>query len=233
MTEPLLFGTTFLAVALIAKWSATLSASGFRLPASGFRRSALPTRSRAAGWACVAAVLTRYEAWPIVAAAIGLAFVVLLRRGWTIGAALRAVRGLALWPLWALAAFLVNSKVSVGAWFVSGGFFVAENPALGHPWLAWTQIWEGLVQLAGPVLPWMAVVSAIAIVVAFVLPPKGGSYARRTAESDQCAASRTAVILPLASSRSRAPRRCRSTPTSRAIRCASATTCRWWRRRRR
>ena len=114
-------------------------------------------------------MLTRYEAWPIVATAIVLAFVVLLRRGWTMAAALRAVRGLALWPLWAIAAFLVNSKVSVGSWFISTGFFVAENPALGNPWLAWTQVWEGLVQLSGPVLPWIAVVSAIAI-VARVLP---------------------------------------------------------------
>jgi hypothetical protein len=148
MTEPLLFGTTFLAVSLVGQWAAA------------------PASTRAAGWACIAAVLTRYEAFPIVAAAIGLSFVVLLRRGFAVPAALRAVRGLALWPAWALAAFMVNSKVSVGSFFVSGGFYVAENPALGNPWLAWTQIWEGLVRLAGPVLPWLAVISAIAIGVA-------------------------------------------------------------------
>ena len=108
----------------------------------------------------MAAVLTRYEAWPIIAAAMALALAVLLRRGWTIGSAARAMRGLALWPLWALAAFLVNSKVSVGSWFISSGFFVAENPAHRHPWLAWMQVWEGLVRLAGPVVPWIAVVSA-------------------------------------------------------------------------
>ena len=217
MTEPLLFATTFLAVALVAKWSATVSTPNATTPNSqttpnsppsrdetparfggaarppsparhsaGFGGTGAPRLSRAPGWACIAAVLTRYEAWPIIAAAIGLAFVVLLRRGWPIGAALRAVRGLALWPVWALAAFLVNSKVSVGAWFVSGGFFVAENPALGHPWMAWTQIWEGLAQLAGPVIPWLAVVSAVALGVAFVLPPnrlrqgyggqEGGNY---------------------------------------------------------
>ena len=156
MTEPLLFGTTFLAIALIAEW-ARLS---HRRPPSraADRRASAGRRARALaapGWACVAAVLTRYEAWPIVAAAIVLAFAVLLRRGWTIGPALRAVRGLALWPLWAIAAFLVNSKVTVGAWFVSSGFFVAENPALGHPWLAWTQVWDGLIRLTGPVLPWV------------------------------------------------------------------------------
>jgi hypothetical protein len=187
MTEPLLFGTTFLAVALVAEWCVTLPlpasrfplpASGYPLPAphsgppspdghpAGFGETGARRLSRAPGWACIAAVLTRYEAFPIIAAAIGLAFVVLLRRGWHVVPALRAVRGLALWPLWALAAFAVNSKVSVGAWFVSGGFFVAENPALGHPWIAWAQIWEGLGLLAGPVIPWLALASAVAVVAA-------------------------------------------------------------------
>jgi len=163
MTEPLLFGTTFLAVALIAEWSANLQPVP---PPSSLH----PPASRFAGLACIAAILTRYEAFPIVAAAIALSFVVLVRRGFGAVAALRAVRGLALWPAWALAAFLVNSKVSVGSWFVSGGFFVAENPALGDPWLAWTQIWEGLVRLSGSVMPWMAVLSAIGIIVACFLP---------------------------------------------------------------
>jgi hypothetical protein len=180
MTEPLLFGTTFLAVALIAEWATAPRDSraddGLRVGETGAGRS-----STAPGWACVAAVLTRYEAWPIVASAIVLAGLVLLRRGWSVTAAARAIRGLALWPLWAIAAFLVNSKVTVGAWFVSSGFFVADNPALGHPWLAWTQVWEGLIRLAGPALPWIAVVSAIVIVAAFL--GRG---------------ERAAVILPLA-----------------------------------
>jgi len=208
MTEPLLFGTTFLAVALIAEWcvSVQLPPSGFPLPASGSRlpasgaappASRIAPRTRAAGWSCIAAVMTRYEAFPIVAAAIGLAFVVLLRRGFPAMTALRAVRGLALWPLWALAAFLVNSKVSVGAWFVSGGFFVAENPALGHPWVAWTQIWEGLGLLAGPVIPWLAVVSAVALVIAFVLPPNGITFPHPPNAPDRAA---LIIVLALAAS---------------------------------
>jgi hypothetical protein len=160
MTEPLLFGATFLAVALIADWASSVDRGTLR-------RAGAPPATLAAGWAAIAAVLTRYEAFPIIGAAIVLAFAVLLRRGWPLAPALRAVRGLALWPLWALAAFVVNSKVSVGAFFVSSGFFVAENPALGHPWLAWLQVWEGLIGLAGPVLPWLAVVSVVAIAVSF------------------------------------------------------------------
>jgi hypothetical protein len=146
---------------LIARWTSTLEPRGAdaasRAPHLARRDSLAP------GWACVAAVLTRYEAWPIVFAAIVIAFVVLLGRGWTIASAARAVRGLALWPIWAIAAFFVNSKITVGAWFISSGFFVADNAALGHPWLAWTQVWEGLVHVAGSVLPWIAVVSGVAV----------------------------------------------------------------------
>lgn len=164
MTEPLLFGTTFLAVALIAEWCGGFGGSpSLARPSANVGGTAASRSTQAAGWACIAAVLTRYEAFPIIAAAIGLAFIVLLRRGCSFRTAFRAVRGLALWPLWALAAFVVNSKVSVGSFFVSSGFFVAENPALGHPWLAGTQVWEGLVRLAGPVIPWLAVLSALAI----------------------------------------------------------------------
>jgi hypothetical protein len=173
MTEPLLFATTFLAVALIADWALSI-------PEDPTPSSQAP-RSRAAGWATIAAVLTRYEAWPIVGAAIGLAFVVLLRRGFTLGAALRAVRGLALWPAWAIAAYLVNSKVTVGSWFVSSGFFVAENPAMGHPWQAWTQIWEGLITLTGPVLPWAAVLSAIVVLISAFVQRRGDSRPAPTA----------------------------------------------------
>jgi hypothetical protein len=158
MTEPLLFATTFLAVALIAEWSASFDGTAPR------------ASTRGAGWACIAAVLTRYEAWPIVATAIALAFVVLVRRGVPTSAAFRAVRGLALWPLWAIAAYLVNSKVTVGSWFVDSGFFVADNPALGHPWLAWTQIWHGLIELTGTALPWVAVIAAVGL-VASAFPP--------------------------------------------------------------
>src|SRR3954471_24715834 len=167
---------------------------------SGFGGTASPAATRAAGGACIAAILTRYEAFPIVATAIVLGFVVLLRRGWTARGAFCAVRGLALWPLWALAAFLVNSKVSVGAWFVSSGFFVADNPALGHPWLAWLQVWEGLVRLTGPGLPWIAVASAIGIVIAGLLPPKGGSHmaAEHESPSRLRVTERVALLLPLA-----------------------------------
>jgi hypothetical protein len=130
----------------------------------------------APGWALVAATLTRFEAWPIVAALIGLAFVVLVHRGLRAGDAFRRVRGLALWPMWAVIGFLINSKITVGSWFVSSGFFIPDNPARGHLWLAGTEVWDGLVRLSGPVLPWVALVASTAIVGHAVVRPKDRSY---------------------------------------------------------
>ena len=163
MTEPLLFGTTFLAVALTADWAT---------PSSPLRRSDGTTRdSVAAGWACIAAVLTRYEAWPIVASALALAFVARVRQGEGIAGALRKVRGLALYPAWAIAAFLVNSKITVGSWFVDSGFFVADNPARAHIWLSWIQLWEGLRSLIGSPVAWLSWVAA-AVIVAYAIVRK-------------------------------------------------------------
>jgi hypothetical protein len=147
MTEPLLIASVFLAIACVAEWCLTTPQPS----------------TTAAGWALVAATLTRFEAWPVVALLIAIAFVVLVRSGVQTGDALRRVRGLALWPAWAALAFLVNSKITVGSWFVSSGFFVPDNPAQRHLWLAWTEVWNGLGRLSGPVLPWLAVIAALAI----------------------------------------------------------------------
>ena len=65
MTEPVLFATTALAVATTARWLD-----------DGAR-----TSSAAAGTSIALACMTRYEAWPITAALIVLAGIVLLRRG--------------------------------------------------------------------------------------------------------------------------------------------------------
>jgi hypothetical protein len=165
MTEPLLFGTTFLAAALIADW--TDRPSALRGSAAG----RAPRSSLGAGWACIAAVLTRYEAWPVVASAIVLAFVARMRRGERAIDAFRKVRGLVLYPAWAIAAFLVNSKITVGTWFVDSGFFVAENPARGHAWLAWTQMWDGLRSLVGSPVAWLAWIAS-GVVVGYAIVKK-------------------------------------------------------------
>jgi hypothetical protein len=151
MTEPLLFATTFLSIALTAAWLDR----GARDP------------PRAAGWALVMACLTRYEAWPITAATIGLAAAVLLRRGERPAVAARTALRLAWYPAVAIVLFIANSRWTTGAWFISGGFFVAENKALGQPLLAWELVREGVYQLSGTVLVWSAYAGATLIAVAF------------------------------------------------------------------
>ena len=131
MTEPLLFGTTLVAVALVADW---------------VERGA-PDWPLAAGLAVAAACMTRHEAWPVCAALLSLAFAVLLRRGTPPRAATMAIARLAAYPTVAIALFLLNSRWTVGAWFVSAGFFVAENDAIGQPLLAWDQVREGVYRL--------------------------------------------------------------------------------------
>jgi hypothetical protein len=139
MTEPLLFGLTLLSIAVTASW---IEAGR---PPSGGRNTLLP------GLALTCACLTRYEAWPIAAATLAAALIVMLRRGEAASRASMDVMRVALWPAIAIVVFSANSRWVVGSWFVPGDFFVPENiEALGHPWIAWRQVREGLEALAGP-----------------------------------------------------------------------------------
>ena len=151
MTEPLLFATVMLGIALTARWLDNAD----RWPG-------------AAGSALAAACLTRYEGWLIVAALIVLAVAVMWRRGSTAVSALVAGSRLAAYPALAVALFLINSRWTVGSWFVSSGFFVPENvDALGHPLVAWDQLREGLHRLCGSAAVWAAYGGSILIAVAF------------------------------------------------------------------
>jgi hypothetical protein len=136
MTEPLLFGLTLFSIAATASW---------------LDRG---TRMLWPGVGLAGACLTRYEAWPIAAAVLALAFVVLIRRGHRWGASLRQIVPLALWPALAIVIFSMNSRWVVGSWFVPGNFFVPDNTeALGRPLVAWQQVRDGLAELAGSTLP--------------------------------------------------------------------------------
>ena len=138
MTEPLLFATVMLAIALTVRWLEDAD----RSPA-------------APGCALAAACLTRYEGWPIAAAVVLLTVIILIRQGVPVVTALRGGTRLAAFPAIAIVLFLVNSRWTVGSWFVSSGFFVAENiDALGHPLVAWDQLREGLYRLSGTALVW-------------------------------------------------------------------------------
>jgi hypothetical protein len=142
MTEPLLFALTLVSIDRLA-----------RGPGSH------------AGVALAAACWTRYEAWPVTGAALVLTAAARILAGARVGDAAREVAGIARWPIAAVALFLLLSRATVGSWFVAGGFFVPENPALGDPSLAVTQIREALVALSGRPLVWAGALGAIAVVM--------------------------------------------------------------------
>ena len=161
MTEPLLFGLSLVAVATTASWLERFDGTGEPPPAT------VP------GIALVAACMTRYEAWAITAAILVLAFAVLVRRAAPARVAVLGVTRLALWPVVAIVVFSMNSRWVVGEWFVSGGFFVAENvDALGHPLVAWRQVREGLADLSAPALILSGYAGTALTVWAFVKTPR-------------------------------------------------------------
>jgi hypothetical protein len=133
MTEPLLMALTLGGVVLTWRWVQDGAAGP-------------PT---APGVVLALAMLTRYEAWPITAAALGGAALALATSGQPIGRVIGRVALLAAYPIAAVLAFLVLSRASVGAWFVTGGFFVADNPDYRRPFKAAGSVWWGMRQLNG------------------------------------------------------------------------------------
>lgn len=157
MTEPLLFALCALEVLLAVRW---VSAGRLEVP-------------RALAWIFVLACLTRYEAWPVTGAVLGLSAWVWWRRGES-AAAVAATHGrLALYPAATVAAFLLFSRITVGEWFVSGGFFVADPELQGRPLAVLERMREGTIDLAGTALVWVAIAgAAILAAVALIRRPR-------------------------------------------------------------
>ena len=147
MTEPLLMVLTLGGVALTWRWAA----DGADSP---------PT---AAGVLLGLACLTRYEAWPITAAAIGAAAVALVTSGKPVAATIRRVALLAAYPVGAIVAFLCLSRATVGAWFVTGGFFVADNPDYHRPFKAAGSVWWAMRKLNGNATVGLAVAGLVVL----------------------------------------------------------------------
>ncbi len=133
MTEPLLLALVLASALALVRWVGRDGAKG----------------TATTGLLMAAACLTRYEAWPVTAAALAVAGLALLRRGVAFGAALRKVAGLAVYPLLALALFLVQSRLTVGHWFVTDGFYVVDNPDMGRPFKTIGSIWWACHHLNG------------------------------------------------------------------------------------
>ncbi len=157
MTEPLLVALTLLAV----WWCIKALGDG------------APHHIRLAGIAVACACLTRYEAWPATAAMLTLGWLGLLRSGLPWRIALARVVRVAIYPAAAAIGFLLLSRVTVGAWFVDSGFFVAENPVMGHPLESMVTVWWATHSLTS--YPLLILATAGVIVVLIIV----GSEAKR------------------------------------------------------
>jgi hypothetical protein len=161
MTEPLLFAVTFAVVLWLYEW---VQADA----------DAVPTRL---GVALFAAAWTRYEAWLVLAAALTAAIYAglrsrpaasaeaaskwhlrprtMIRRAWNLG----------VWPAAAVAIFLVNSRITVGSWFVSSGFYVPDPTYEGLVGKSLISVWWGTHQMSGYVVEIVALVTAALFIV--------------------------------------------------------------------
>jgi hypothetical protein len=142
-------------------------AADARMLTRGRPRSA-PTPG-AVGIALALACLTRYEAWPVAVSLLIAAAWTRWRQGQHLPAALRDVLVVGAYPVAAVAAFAIFSRVVGGAWFVGTDFFVPENKALGDAMMAAREIGWGVQMLSAPALVWVGGAGiALAVVVALV-----------------------------------------------------------------
>jgi len=154
MTEPLLLAATLIVVLWVVEW-VDAAEVGSREP--GAR---LPSKLACA---LFAAMWTRYEAWPVVAAAVAAAGYAIWRRGASLPVVMATIARLALWPAIAVAVFLINSRITVGAWFVSDGFYVVDPTYAQQPWRTLVGIWWGTHQLSGYVIESVALMAAASV----------------------------------------------------------------------
>src|SRR5207249_9285466 len=115
------------------------------------------------------ACLTRYEAWLVTAAALPLAAWARRRRGDAWVAAVGDVGRIAVYPAAAIGLFLVFSRIVIGEWFVSSGFFVPENKAFGKPMLAAAEVWWGARMLGGGPLLLLALAGIVGLLAVAII----------------------------------------------------------------
>ena len=133
MTEPLLFALTSLVVLHMVRWA----------------KSDAPAARPAAGWTIVLACLTRYEAWPIVGAAIVAAAYAKWRNGLPLNTVIHEAARLTVYPVLTVIFFMGMSFASTGQWFITGGFYVPDPKLQGQPYAVWQEIRDGVEGLAG------------------------------------------------------------------------------------
>jgi hypothetical protein len=133
MTEPLLLALVSMSVLWLYEWTAT---DAVRLPPR-------------VGFMLFAAMWTRYEAWPILASACAASLYATWRRGGSWSTLRTRAISLASWPLAAVVIFLIDSRITVGSWFVTSGFYVPDPAYENQPLRTLIGIWWGTHQLSG------------------------------------------------------------------------------------
>ena len=149
MTEPLLLGLLALGIALLYEGMAHDNLRRRRL---GFLALAL-------------ACLTRYEAWPVTGAAVIVTVLGGWRRHGSVRAALVDALKLAAIPALAIGWFFVHSRVTVGHWFVTDGFYVVDPRYQSKPLTVTVAVWWGVKSLGSTTLA-VAVIAAVALLFA-------------------------------------------------------------------
>jgi hypothetical protein len=145
MTEPLLLALTLLSVLWLYEWISSPAADH------------VPPKL---GWILFAAAWTRYEAWAILGAALAAAAFVMWRGGLPLDVLVRRMWRVARWPAAAVGLFLVLSRLTVGSWFVSGGFYEIDPTYAGQAGKALLAIWWGTHRLSGYVIEIVALTAA-------------------------------------------------------------------------
>ncbi len=147
MTEPLLLASSMLVVLWLFEWVED-------------DRDTVPPKL---ALALFAAAWTRYEAWAVIGAALATAGYATWRRGSGPATLLRRLSRIGVWPALAVAIFVVNSRITVGSWFVSDGFYVPDPTYAHQPVRALLGIWWGTHQLSGYVIEAVALGAAAVV----------------------------------------------------------------------
>jgi hypothetical protein len=142
MTESLLMGFCIAGIAHAYTWTAR---GGAGAPWT-------------AGAMCALACLTRYEAWPVTAAAVGAAAVALIRLGAPPGYVVRRVAMLAVMPVLAVGSFMLLSHATVWAWLVTGGFYEVDASTYHLMAAALSEVGDGVRLLNGRAMSGLALV---------------------------------------------------------------------------
>ena len=137
MTEPLLLTATVLSVFMLREWLESPSPAG------------VPSLL---GWLLLLTMWTRYEAWAVLFTAMAIATVVLWRQGSSPARVMVHMWRLARWPAAAVLLFLLLSRITVGAWFVSGGFYERDPTYDSQAIKSLLAIWWGTHRLSGYVI---------------------------------------------------------------------------------